>query len=598
MAMRCLSILLLSLTFLFTSRPYTFAQQPSVTAQVSSRVVQVGQAFVLEYTIEGDIKQYEVTRSFLKDFEVLGGPFESKFSSVVFDGNGVKQTANISVQYKLSARQAGNFIIPAVSATNSKGQVLRSNTVPIRVVEGQARPQKEEIRRAEPVELTADKLDQNLFMIAEVDKTDPYVGEQVNVTYKLYTVLQMSMSPTSKPQLNGFWAYDEELPENSEPHQENYNGRRYNVFILRKTALFPQQSGQLTVDPIKAAGWVLVKEPDLWGYYQDTRVNKEVQSRPVTINVRPLPEFEGDFSGGVGRLSIAQSLNKTEYSTDDIIQLTVSVNGTGNLGLIAAPTLVLPAGLTAIVPEVRDEVTEIMPRLTGTRQFFFNISAGSAGTYTIPEIAFSYFDDNEQRYKTLYTSPFRLTITEGKGERPVSAEGTVADQNDILPILTASPRFGNAAGWLLFEWYYWAILLIGVSVPFFWAKLRKRKQQRTDTDSDAPAANTVAERRLTAARTALQQRKDTVFFEEISKALWIYLSEQLKVPLSNLKKNTLEMALQERGIEESLIAATLRQIEACEMALYTPIQVFDQERMLMNAHDLIAKFEHYFNSGK
>lgn len=596
MAMRCLRILLISLTLLIASHPYTFAQKPSITAQVSSSTVQVGQAFVVEYTIEGDVERYEAPRSLLNDFEVLSGPFESKFSSVVFDGSGVRQTQNMSVQYKLSAKRAGNFTIPALSVTLPNGKILRSNTVPVSVREAQAGPQRQEMRPMEPTDLTADKLDQNLFMIAEVDKTDPYVGEQVNVTYKLYTVLQMSMSPTSKPQLNGFWAYDEELPENSDPHQENYNGRRYNVFILRKTALFPQQSGQLTIDPIKAAGWVLVKEPDFWGYYQDVRVNKEVQSRPVNVNVRPLPGFEGDFSGGVGRLSIAQGLDKEDHSTDDIIQLKVSISGTGNLGLITAPKLDLPAGLMAIAPEVTDEVTEIMPRLTGTRTFTFNISAEAAGTYTIPEIAFSYFDDSEQRYQTLRTVSVTLTITEGRGERSASAGGEIAGQSDILPIRTALPRAGTTGDWLLLQWYYWFIILAVGTIPFFLAKFSKRK--RPGADNSVPAANTMAERRLAAARNALQQRHDTVFFEEISKALWLYLSEQLNVPMSLLKKETLRIALQERGVEEGLIAAALQQIETCEMALYTPMQVRDQELMLSNVRDLIAKFEHYFNSEK
>src|SRR5690606_21009482 len=98
--------------------------------------------------------------------------------------------------------------------------------------------------------LGADNIDNNVFIVAEVDKTNPYVGEQVNVTYKLYTVLKMSMRPISGPQLKGFWAFDEELPDNMEPHQENYNGRRYNVFILRRTALFPQQTGNLQIDPL------------------------------------------------------------------------------------------------------------------------------------------------------------------------------------------------------------------------------------------------------------------------------------------------------------------------------------------------------------
>ncbi len=598
MAMRCVRILIVLLLFLAPTTIQSFAQQAS--ARVSNSTVQVGQSFVLEYTIEGKFEKYEINKSLFKDFEILNGPFSSTMSSVVVNGRKLNHISKFSIQYEIAAKKAGNLNIPAINITNAKGGTVRSNTVSIKVVGAQAQePNQKEPLQVYAEDLTADKIDQNLFIIAEVDKTNPYVGEQVNVTYKLFTILHMSMSPTSKPQLNGFWAYDEDIPENSEPHQENYKGRRYNVFILRKTALFPQQSGNLTIDPVKASGWVLVKEPDFWGSYQDVRVNKEVQSKPVSISVKALPAFDGHFSGGVGQLAIAQKLNKTNYTTDDLIQLTLTINGNGNLGLIAAPSIELPQGLSTIAPEIEDEVSEIMPKLLGYRQFTYNISAEAAGDYTIPPIAFSYYDDKEQRYQTLYTAPTTIHISEGKRSvADANATEDVSGLKDILPIKTKLPGFAAPTGFVLYEWYYWLLFLLPIIVVVFAVQNARKKKQNAQNSPDKMAANTVAAQRLAAARAALTSGQHTAFFEETSKAIWLYLSEQLNIPLSHLKKDSLQNALSEKAIDAALIQKTLNQIEACEMALYTPLHMQEQEQVLTNAENIIAQFETYFNPKK
>lgn len=600
MAMRCVRILIVLLFFISPTSLQTFAQQVTARARVSSNAVQVNQPFLLEYALEGNIKSYELNSDLLKDFEILDGPIESSMNSFSFGSGsgGIKQTKTITIQYTLAAKRAGNLSIPAVKVTNSKGEVQRSNNVAIIAGGSPGQEPRRESIELHPSDLTADKIDQNLFIVAEVDNTNPFVGQQVNVTYKLYTILQMSMSPTSKPQLNGFWAYDENIPEPNEPHQENYKGHRYNVFILRKTALFPQQSGHLIIDPIKASGWVLVKEPDFWGSYQDTRVNAEVQNQPITIDVKPLPVFDGNFSGGVGQFTISQKLNKSNFNTDDIIQLTLSINGNGNIGLIAAPNIALPEGLSAIAPEIKDEITEIMPNLHGYRQFTYNISADAAGSYTIPAIAFSYYDTKEQQYQTIYSNPTTLQISEGKGNKENDENAINSNLKDVLPIKTQLPSFQKQNGYAPDHWYYWALFLASLIGTFVALRLLKNKSKKQTDNIQKASANVEATIRLTAAKMALSQDQHTTFFEEISKAIWLYLSEQLKIPLSQLNKDNVKSALTSKDIDPALIQQTIQQIETCEMALYTPMQMQERAQTLSNTETLIASFENYFNSQK
>ncbi len=88
----------------------------------------------------------------------------------------------------------------------------------------------------------------------DVDKTNPYVGEQITASYKLYTRLPMTVNLTQLPSLNGFWSQDFQIPNPPKAREEIVNGQRYQVFLLKRSALFPQQDGNLNWMPPKPKG--------------------------------------------------------------------------------------------------------------------------------------------------------------------------------------------------------------------------------------------------------------------------------------------------------------------------------------------------------
>lgn len=618
MAMRYIHILLCFFTLLLTAPALSFAQGTRIQAELSDNNVYLNEVFYLTYSISGNSSGVRMQQPNLDDFTLLGPPNQfTGFKAVVINGNISRETIT-NFTYALRAKRTGTFRIKGASVRTQSGQTISAATATVIVRPGtrdraedefaridklqkrlqdlmreEMEPEPQRQQRANYEDFTLSKINDNIFLKAEVDKLNPVVGEQVNVTYKLYTRLQMNMRPVAMPQLNGFWAQDVEISDPGTPHQENYQGKVYNVFTLRKTALFPQQSGTLRIDPFKASGWVNVFERGNGGYY-DQRVNKELQSEVVQLSVAPLPAPDGDFSNGVGSFTISSQINQTQLSTDDVIQLVFTVNGTGNLGLITAPKIMLPAGLNTIDPEVKDNIGEIIPKLEGSRQFTYNITADTAGTYNIPEIGFTYFDVGSKTYKTLKTQAFTINVRQGSNSKSSAAVDKETKMGDIHPIKTGTPEFNGKGTFALQQWYYWLIFsipLIAIAAMMFTAK---RKSGRSN-QVHKPAANKIAEKRLSTARDALNKQETTLFYEEISKAIWLYLSDQLGIPLSSLNKQSVTTELRSRNFPEPTIQSILQQVEDCELALYTPSIGQQQQQALDKAIGLIAALENQFN---
>lgn len=598
-----------SLVLLLLSSISAIAQRMTVAAQVSSNTVGVQEQFLLTITVSNPTERFTFLEPSLRDFRVVDGPGESYSSNMVTINGHTTQENMVSYTYVLQPLRQGSFTIGSAGIRTQRGQEMRTNPVRILVASqasrhqqmqqqafGPAQEPQEELPSADVTGLTEAHLKDNIFIRAEVDNKNPYLGQQINVVYKLYTRLRMSLSPTSLPVLNGFWSQDQQREPDVNPVQENFNGKRYNVFVLRKTALFPQQSGMLRLDPAKAEGMVEVAAAIGGNRYVPQTIQTEIESPAVDIDVKPLPAGKpADFSGGVGQFALSASLTRSSMSTDEVTQLVLTLNGSGNIGLINAPVLNLPPGLHTTDPESRDSISDLMPKLLGTRKFLYQISADSAGNYTIAPISISYFDIASGTYKTLQTGSFSLSVSQGT--KTAASQGSGVEQmKDIHGPVSKMPAFKDKHTLLWQQAYYWLLYLAGLMGLGFLIVQHRRKQHRLQHADvfRSRQANKEAWKRLAAARNALQQ-SNTVFYEEVSKAIWLYLSDKLALPISSLSKENIAQKLRFRGIAEEQVQQTLALITECEMALYSPAGGQQQRQATLDeAGKLIGIYETYF----
>ncbi|OMP79823.1 BatD family protein [[Flexibacter] sp. ATCC 35208] len=619
---------LLSLLFLLGIASSLRAQEFKFTTTVSSNKVALDEPFQIQFMLENGTNVTQFTPPNFNDFELLQGPNQMQGTSIV---NG-RRSDYIALIYLIRAKRVGNFTIPAAAA-RVNGDIVKSNPVTIEVAKGisgsaaqQQQPQRQQVpvnpfagmgQRSAPSHQAEEmegvikngedinaKLKKNIFVKVDVDKTSLYEGEQLTATYKLYTRLPTNASVTKVPAFKGFSAKDIELPNPPQASEEMVNGIPYRVFVIRKTMLFPMQSGTLELDPVEVDNHVRLvklvkngkrKDPlaDMFNdpafkdafndpffddvfnrpevEYQD--VPYKIQTAPVKVTVKPLPvdSRPASYNGAVGKFNMTATVDKNSLSTDDALTLKVTISGQGNVNLLNPPKVDIPASFDKYDPKVSDNIEKNSNPLTGSRTFEYVLMPVEAGEQTIPPVEFSYFDAASKTYKTVSSKPFTIHVTAGKQTKrdkedfSINKNAITNNSNSVLDWVKHNTYFITSI------WFYLLLVLPLLALIGAWLYRRRLDyQQNNAAFLKHRYANKVALKRLELAARYLKEGKDKAFYEETSRAVWGYLSNKLHVPFADLSKQLIQDKLAQQHVSEQYTADLFDLLDNCEMALYTP----------------------------
>ncbi|MBK8845396.1 MAG: protein BatD [Bacteroidetes bacterium] len=425
---------------------YQFVGAQSFTATVNRNQVAVGDRFQITFTIEGGNGNAFKQPDF-KDFQVIGGPFQSNNFTMV---NG-RTTVSSSYSYYLTPLKEGSLKIGSASV-NIDGKTYTSNAITMTCTKGQASNQAQSQNPGVnngANNATSATSNKQVFIRASIDKSNLYIGEGVLITYKLYTSVALSSPMISDlPSFNGFWSSEINVPENTPATYENYNGTRYATLVVKKFILFPQQSGTITIDPMKgeAIAQVQVKrnrnpndpfdifnDPFFGGGYQNQKV--EIRSDAFKINVKDLPaNAPASFNGAVGRLQFDAQLDKGETKANEAVTLKVKVSGKGNLKLVEAPKISVPGDIETYDPKVDDNINVSESGTSGNKTFEYLLIPRHEGEYTIDALRFSYFDLETKTYKEVAKGPFTIKVAKGDGNNATVIENAGANKTDVAVI--------------------------------------------------------------------------------------------------------------------------------------------------------------------
>jgi hypothetical protein len=648
----------------FLSGVCAFAQRVVFTASPSANKIGLQDQVQITYSIQNadNMQSVNPPREINDDFLVVGGPFQQQSTSII---NG-DRSFSISISYLLQPKRNGTLTIPAATAKDVDGRTYQSNSVQIQVVQGslahqgrqqsqdpfyddpfrdpfaammqqrrqrvmqqQQRREEEAVRKGEVVNMN--DLENDLFIRVSVDKNKVHVGEQITANYKLYARLPMNVSISKLPSLNGFWTQDFDIPKNGvKPVEEIVDGKKYQVFLLKKSALFPQQTGTLQLDPAEAEGVarivqkvkqrnpfagmfdddffsafgsMMMSDPffddDIFSTmaYKDVKV--KLKSKPVNIQVVPLPEDKKpvDFGGAVGSFNMTASLDKKQLTTDDVANIVVRITGSGNLKLFEAPKLSLPNGLSSFDPVIVDTITGRSTTITGSKIITYSITPGTPGDYDIPAVSFTYFNPQSSSYTTLQTQSFKLHVTAGKGYKEGTKQTLLADIHGNVTTPISDFTFNSKP--LLYTAGYWSMYALPL-FAFIGLIVWKRRDDELSQNVvllKSKRANKIALKRLATAQKLLQLNSRKPFYEEVSKAIWLYLSDKLNIPLSELSRERARIALGDRNIPASLQQRIEQVIDECETSLYAPVGTTrPMSEVYTQAVDIISKLEEQFNA--
>ncbi|MNK03533.1 hypothetical protein D3C87_213820 [compost metagenome] len=583
--------------------------QIKVTASVSSNQVATGEQFEITFSTTGNPESFDPPA--FNGFQVVGGPNQSSsFSSI----NGTT-TASISVGYVLIGVKEGEYAIgPATMVVN--GKAYKSNAVKIKVTKGRSVPQQsgQSAQGGQgagvPTGNSAD-LSKRLFLRAIASKTNVYQGEQIAVTYKLYAnIAIVGNEPEKLPDFNGFWSQEIKNGSQSvEWKEEVYNGTRYHVGVLKEIILFPERFGKLTLDPLIMNFVVRKNVPSSdpieqffgGGSYED--VKYKVKSAPVTINVKALPDAgkpEG-FEGAVGTFAIGAAIDKSSVKANEAINYTLKISGSGNLKLLKAPTVNFPADLEKYDPKITDHLTESLNGVSGSREFSYLLIPRHEGNYTIEPLKFSYFNPSTQKYVTLTAGPFNLKVAKGAPGSNVTAyaSGNQKDikmlAKDIAYVKTnasglhkkGSSFYGSAA-------YY---LLLCLGPLLFFGAFAYRKQYRENNRDQVKVrgrnANKIAAKHLASAKKQLLNGDKKLFYQDVYKGLYQYLSDKFNIPAAELNKENISEQLSAAGIATPLINQLTETLDLCEMARYAPVSGISDQEVFDKAKNIINDIEEH-----
>ena len=335
--------------------------------------VSVGDQFRLTFLINARGENLKLPD--LSSFDVLMGPSTSQSTSVQIINGRTTQSQTFSYTYILRAKEQGTFQIRPGSI-EVEGKVIQSNPLTVQVVTGRPQQQAAPDQRQEqqPVAESGNISREDLFLRLELNKRNVYKGEQIIATVKIYANPNLPLTgfeEVTLPTFEGFFTQDIDIPQQINFTREVFNDKIYQVGILKKTVLFPQQSGSITVRPFNIT--VLVQQrvrqrsffDDFFSGIQTARA--KLTADAVTINVRDLPPAPADFYGGVGSFNITSDISDTEVTTNDAVTLKVTINGTGNLRLIQSPKLDLSSDFDLYDPRSTDNVRVGDGGMSGSR---------------------------------------------------------------------------------------------------------------------------------------------------------------------------------------------------------------------------------------
>ena len=609
--------------FLMLAPLWLWAQDDPTLTVSAKKQVMVGERFQVVFEANAEGKNFQAPS--FNGFTVVGGPFTSSSSSFSMVNGSMSHTVKCTYTFALQANQEGTFHVGSASLI-VKGNKISSEPFDIKVVPddgSHATPSggSASSGQGQSQQNTNDPQvsGKDLFLRVIPSKKTAYVGEQIVLTYKLYTKVPVSSVSLSKmPSYAGFWTKD--ISDNSgtlRQSSEYINGIEYTSAEVNKVIIVPQRSGKLTLDPMTLECIAQVRTErnnsrsidPFEAFFNDpffnrniTNVKKELTSQTLTIEVKNLPENgkPASFAGAVGNYNFKSDIDKTELSTNEAVTITLTVSGTGNVELLQMPAPVFPPDFEVYDPKITTSTNVGSQGLTGTKKAEYLVIPRRAGTFTIPAIEFSYYNPSNESYQTLSSQLYEIKVEKGAGSDEgggiyaSNQEGIKYLGSDIRHIMTGNAHlkpmhtvfFGSAAYFVALL----ALLLLFIILLFL---LKKREQMSKDTAANRNRkADKVARGRLKNAYQYLKAKDQEKFYVEMSQALWGYIADKLGIERSKLSMDTVSETMKGKNVPDELTQQFIDTLNNCEFARFAPGSAEEKmDDLYQHGIDVISKAE-------
>ncbi len=572
---------------------FLWAQDLQIRAYVSQNRVGLNENFT--YSIEVTGKSSSLPRPQAPDFTnfyVLSGPNTSTSIQII---NG-RMEATKTHTYYLQPKKKGKLLIPPAKV-EWKGKTLQSNAITITVVDQpQATSPSTRGQKAPKKSTDRDLLGQSIYLKTVVSKKKAYVGEQIVVAYKLYYRVSVSGYDFKKlPSNPGFWTEEFEQPTQTPVTTEIVNGLNYNVATLRRVAIFPTQSGELTLEPISIVVEARVRRRSrsiFDSFFDDpfgNIVQKTLTSKPIKITVLDLPE-EGkpaDFNGAVGHYTLNVKIDKTQVQANDAVSLQITISGEGNIKMVNIPEVIVPPDIEKYDPKIKTELDNLGAKIRGTKKAEIVLIPRVPGDFLIKPLTFSYFDPQARKYVTLKSKAIALHVTGGQSSitsQPLG--GTSLDQRYVnligrdIRFIKEFSEFRPLGYKIYLSFKFWGLIGFGFLflIVFVLVNDYQARIHRDQRLVRSRKAGRIAAKQLAKARELLNSGNYESFYKSVSNALQGFVRDKLNIDLSDFSTPNVRQQLRARQIDSQVIDEYIAVLEEADFRQYANIPDSEDER--------------------
>ena len=584
------------LLFILLLLSFRLSAQVQFDARVSADKIGINETVQVNFIMNDDGDNFNYPA--FEGFEVVMGPSQT----VNFAYSNGRKSFQKTYSFILHPTRKGVLTIkPATIEIRNK--IYKTNAIKITV--GNA-VQNDDYNTPYAKQLKQQKKSEQVFLVADISNTNPYLNERVTITYKLYVGPQAEItgySSTGKdPQYKDFWSQVEKN-DNPQPKNQTINGQDYRYVDLTSVVLYPQKSGKFTIDPLLLNVELnVIQGFDIFGDPVGKPMVKRFSTGSKVITVKPLPESNKpeSFTGAVGNFDFQVVPSKTQLKAGESLDLKIVAAGKGNLKLFTLPKPSLPSALEMYEPAHKENIQTSVAGMSGSVSDTYTIIPQTKGEYIIDPITFTYFDPSANQYKTISSGKIKVDVAEGNviatGDTDANINKTEVKANVAFGFIKTKTQLRDKddndflGSGLFYGLLFAPFLMIPVLVIF------RKKKEAIDADvagNKIKLSNKLAKRYLSEAQKQLANKEP--FYIALERALHNFLKAKLHLETFEMSKDKIKELLLVKNADYETVNQFIALIESCEFARYAPSTGASLQNDYNLAVSIISELEKQLN---
>jgi hypothetical protein len=557
-------IVLMTGLILLSGVPAALAGDVEVKASISADTIGIEDVLIYTVSFKGIANPTAPDLSHVGEFRVASQSRNEEFSFI----NGVS-SRYVKYLYYLTPLKTGKLTLPPVKY-EYQGETYTTQPFTVEVVKGsKAPPQRSrrrsafdddffkspfERRRPQPQEI-------DVKLVPQVSQRQIVKGQQVIFKILLYTRSRIQgVNMISNQSFPGFWQEWFPMKQSIDGQTRTIDGKVYQIYEIRKAALFPTRSGAITIPSLK---FEMTLGGDVFSMFADTRTISRFTPE-LTVQVSEPPAAAAGLP--VGQFTFSVQPDKTEVDINDILTFKIKIKGAGNIKTIKVPGFQTTEYFRVYPSKISRDISYRENSVSGTAEAEIPVTFKQTGLISFPALEFNYFDPNSagQKVVTLESQPLAVKVTGVKEKQEVSAtvpETEVIKKGEDIDFIKKGGIYHQETNYYQTKTYL-SILLLPFIITLLFA-FKVFVFDRMIVQSSA-----LKKRKLLAG--CIKKLKNTRDRGDISPILEYYLKEKAGMGLSEINNRSIDQLLAKYGVRDNDIKIFIQLKSQSELSRFSP----------------------------